>query len=96
MLLSPRPENDFVNVRELPDLNARLIGQINKGQSVPVRGKNADGSWYQINFPAGADGAGWVYAPVVSVNGPIEDAAGGHAARGLYIRGRLARPIQPA
>ncbi|WP_169238571.1 SH3 domain-containing protein [Candidatus Roseilinea sp. NK_OTU-006] len=72
VLLSPRPENDFVNVRELPDLNARLIGQINKGQSVPVRGKNADGSWYQINFPSGADGAGWVYAPVVSINGPTE------------------------
>ncbi len=72
VLLSPRPENDFVNVREFPDLNARLIGQINKGQSVPVRGKNADGSWYQINFPSGADGAGWVYAPVVSVTGPTE------------------------
>lgn len=69
VLLSPRAENDFVNVRELPDLNARLLGQINKGQSVPVRGKNADGTWYQINFPAGPDGAGWVYAPVASVTG---------------------------
>ncbi|BCX02137.1 MAG: hypothetical protein KatS3mg053_0075 [Candidatus Roseilinea sp.] len=69
VLLSPRAENDFVNVREQPDLTARLLGQINKGQSVPVRGRNADGTWYQINFPAGPDGAGWVYAPVASVTG---------------------------
>ncbi|MCS6846446.1 MAG: SH3 domain-containing protein [Anaerolineae bacterium] len=69
VLLSPRAENDYVNVRELPDLTARLLGQINKGQSVPVRGRNADGTWYQINFPAGPDGAGWVYALVASVTG---------------------------
>ncbi len=69
VLLSPRTENDFVNVRELPDLNARLLGQVNKGQSVPVRGRNPDGTWYQINFPAGPDGAGWVFAAVASVTG---------------------------
>jgi len=69
VLLSPRPENDYVNVRALPDLTSQQLGQVNKGQSVPVRGRNPDGTWYQINFPAGPDGAGWVFAAVASITG---------------------------
>lgn len=69
VLLSPRAENDFVNVRALPDINAQKIGEVTKGQSVPVRGKNADGTWYQINFPTGPDGAGWVLGAVASITG---------------------------
>jgi len=69
VLLSPRPENDYVNVRAAPDLTAQQIGQINKGQSVPVRGRNADGTWYQVNFPSGPNGTGWVFAAVANVTG---------------------------
>jgi len=72
-LLSPRPENDYVNVRAAPDLTAQQLGQISKGQSVPVRGRNADGTWYQISFPAGPGGVGWVFAAVASVTGATAD-----------------------
>ncbi len=69
--VSPLPANDFVNVRALPDINANRLGQLDKGQNAPARGRLADGSWLQINFPAAADGIGWVLASVAQVNGDI-------------------------
>ncbi|MCS7056642.1 MAG: SH3 domain-containing protein [Thermoflexales bacterium] len=69
VLLSPPAANDFVNVRQRPDLNAPIVGQINKGQSVPVLSRNADGTWYQVNFPSGPGGTGWVYAAVANITG---------------------------
>jgi uncharacterized protein YgiM (DUF1202 family) len=69
VLLGPRAENDFVNVRAQPDINSQLLGQLNKGQSAPVRGKNADGTWFQINFPSAPGGAAWVLGAVAQLTG---------------------------
>ena len=84
VLLGPLAGNDFVNVRAAPDLNAQLLGQISKGQSVPVRGRTADGTWYQITYPAGPGGIAWVYGPASSITGdagtlPVVSTAGGAA-----------------
>jgi uncharacterized protein YraI len=82
VLLGPAIGNDYVNVRSAPNLNAQLLGQINRGQSVPVRGRTADGTWYQITYPAGPGGVAWVYGPAASITGdagtlPIVTADGG-------------------
>lgn len=68
-LLTPKADFDFVNVRAQPDVTAQQIGQLNKGQSVPVRGRNADSTWFQITFPAGPGGVGWVASLVANVTG---------------------------
>lgn len=69
--VSPLPDNDFVNVRAAPDINANRLGQLDKGQNAPARGRLADSTWVQINFPAAADGIGWVLASVAQLNGDI-------------------------
>jgi uncharacterized protein YraI len=69
--LGPLAGNDFVNVRAAPDINANRLGQLNAGQNAPARGRLADSTWVQINFPAAADGIGWVLASVAQINGDI-------------------------
>jgi uncharacterized protein YraI len=64
-----KPAGDFVNVRAGPDVNTERLGQINLGQSAQVRGKNADGTWWQISFSGGPGGLAWVYALLVDFTG---------------------------
>jgi len=52
--------NDFVNVRKGPGVGYDRLGQLDKGQSAPVKGKSADGEWLQISYPSAANGVGWV------------------------------------
>jgi len=52
--------NDFVNVRKGPGVGYDKVGQLNKGETAPVKGKSSDGGWLQISFPAAAGGVGWV------------------------------------
>ncbi len=61
--------NDFVNVREGPNVGYRLLGKLDKGQSAPVRGKSQDGTWWQISYAAGSSGVGWVFGDYVQANG---------------------------
>ncbi|MCL4506284.1 MAG: SH3 domain-containing protein [Chloroflexi bacterium] len=60
--------NDFVNVREGPNIGYRLLGTLDKGQSAPVRGKSQDGTWWQISYAAGSSGVGWVFGDYVQAN----------------------------
>jgi uncharacterized protein YraI len=66
---SVKDGNEFVNVRKGPAVGYDKLGTLDKGQSAPVRGKNADGTWWQITFAAASDGVGWVIADLVSVTG---------------------------
>jgi hypothetical protein len=52
--------NDFVNVRKGPGVGYDKLGQLDKGQTAPVKGKSSDGEWLQISYPAAANGVGWV------------------------------------
>ncbi len=43
-----------------PSTEYEQIGVLQSGLSAGIVGKNADGSWWAIDFPAGPDGVGWV------------------------------------
>jgi len=60
--------NDFANVRSGPNTGYALLGQLQNGQTVPVRGKNADGTWWQISYAQGTGGVGWVFGELVQGN----------------------------
>lgn len=60
--------NDFVNVRTGPDTAYDKVGELKQGQAAPVKGKSADGQWWQISFPAGQGGVGWVIGEYVQAN----------------------------
>lgn len=58
-----------VNVRSGPGTNYGLIGRMNAGQRYPVTGKNADGSWWQIDY---GGQPGWVTGSLVQTEGAID------------------------
>ncbi len=60
--------NDFVNVRTGPDTAYDKLGELQKGQSAPVKGKSADGKWWQISYASGQGGVGWVIGDYVQAN----------------------------
>lgn len=55
-----------VNIRSGPGLNYNVIGTLNANTAMPVVGRNAAGSWWQINMPN--DVRGWVAGSVVSAS----------------------------
>ncbi len=77
---TPPPTSDTVtvtilqnmNVRTGPGTNYTIAGPGPAGESSNVVGRNADSSWLQVEYPLTADGTGWIYAPLVQVNGNPE------------------------
>jgi len=63
-----------MNVRGGPGTNYSVIGPGPAGESAKILGRNQDGSWLQIEYPS-ADGTGWVYAPLVQINGDAQAVA---------------------
>lgn len=61
--------NDFVNVRKGPGLSFDKIGELKPGQRVTVRGRSADGAWWQISLPDNPASAGWVFAEYMDLAG---------------------------
>ena len=51
-----------VNVRSGPGTIYEIVGGLNEGGSAKIAGKNADGTWWYIEFPGGH---GWVGGTVV-------------------------------
>lgn len=78
--------NDFVNVREGPNTGYRLLGRLNQNETAPVRGKSADGQWWQITYAAGPGGIGWVFGEYVRANA---------AAAGVPVASAPPLPTQP-
>lgn len=52
-----------LNVRANPGPGARIVGGLAQGQTVDIIGRYYDNSWVQIASPAG-----WVYAPLLTIN----------------------------
>ncbi len=48
------------NVRKGPSTAYDVVGNLLTGQSAPILGKVADGSWWQITFSAGVGGKAWI------------------------------------
>ncbi len=60
--------NDTVNVRSGPGTEYALVGQMAKGATAAVRGKSADGAWWQIDYPSAPGGLGWVFGDLAQAN----------------------------
>jgi uncharacterized protein YraI len=56
-----------VNVRSGPAISAASLGLLNSGGKVRILSKDGSGSWYQILYPSGPQGLGWVAAQYVHV-----------------------------
>jgi len=54
------------NVRKGPSTAYDAVGALLTGQSAPIAGKLADGSWWYIDFAAGPGGKAWIAASTVT------------------------------
>lgn len=73
--------DEAVRVRAGPGTDYPRLGRLAPGEVAPVTGRNADGSWWQIEVAGAGDGLGWVIAEFVTLVGTsasvpvIEDVA---------------------
>jgi len=67
-----------INVRAEPSTAGEVLGIIPANTKVEITGKDPGESWWQINYPQGADGKGWVTAQfVTTATGPEVPTIGG-------------------
>jgi hypothetical protein len=58
-----------INVRAGPhSVYYAAIGVLLPGETAPAIGRSPAGEWIEISYPGVPDGAGWVYAPLVSLS----------------------------
>lgn len=60
---------DPINVRAEPSTEGDLVGGLYLGDKANVFAISKDGEWWQIEFPDGPDGLGWVSAEFVRFQG---------------------------
>jgi uncharacterized protein YraI len=58
-----------LNVRSGPGTGFNSLGTLNPQDVVGLTGKDSNGAWLQIDFPAGPEGKGWVSAAFVQAQG---------------------------
>ena len=82
-----------VYVRTGPGTNFEEIGLINHSKIVQLTGKDISGEWYQILYPDGPTGNGWIVARYVQATGverlpviSLETASGGRAVTAQVIQ----------
>jgi len=64
---------DLVNLRAGPGVEYDITGQVAAGAALPIRGRHpAYPNWWQVDA---GDGPAWVYAPLVTAAGPLDQAA---------------------
>jgi hypothetical protein len=49
-------------VRLGPGTNYPVIGRLTDNQTLPITGRNSEGTWWQITFPLGSNERGWLSA----------------------------------
>jgi hypothetical protein len=64
-------DQDSINVRAGPSAKYDIIGVLIVGQSVPAQGRTPGGDWVQIFYPGVPGSSGWVYSPLVNINGSV-------------------------
>jgi len=57
--------NDIINLRNGPDTSYEVIGGLGANQTLPIIGRNADSSWWQVET---VNGSAWIAASVVTAN----------------------------
>ncbi|MCS6847131.1 MAG: SH3 domain-containing protein [Anaerolineae bacterium] len=65
-----------LNVRAAPAANAPILGRIQNGASLEVKGISPDKQWWRIAYAGGADGTAWVMAQYVVPNAAAKQLAG--------------------
>lgn len=63
----------YMNIRRRPSERTEQLGQVPIGERVPLLNRTAQSGenyWYQVRYEGIV---GWIYAPYVSTNGPIDD-----------------------
>jgi len=63
-----------LRVRAKPSSDANVIFGIKQGEQYKVIGLSSDGEWVELDLPDAPNGAGWVSANFVTVEGAITDA----------------------
>lgn len=58
--------NTDANVRSGPGQVYGILGQLTQGSTANVAGKNSDGTWWYIQFPAGPNGHAWIAGSVTT------------------------------
>ena len=58
-----------VNLRQGPGTGHAIAGQARQGDALHATGRNADGSWLQIEDPANPAGHVWIYGPLTDIDG---------------------------
>jgi uncharacterized protein YraI len=56
-----------INVRAEPSTSSNILGIIPANTKVEITGKDPGEHWWQINYPEGVDGKGWVTAQFITV-----------------------------
>jgi uncharacterized protein YraI len=55
-----------INVRAEPSTSSNVLGIIPANTKVEITGKDPGEHWWQINYPEGADGKGWITAQYIT------------------------------
>ncbi len=58
-----------INVRAQPSTAGEVLGIVAANAKIQIIGKDPGGNWWQILYPAGIDGKGWVTAQYVTTTG---------------------------
>jgi len=61
-----------INVRAGPGTAYDTLGSATVGSTSIAMGRNADGSWLQIEYPENSGARGWVFTELIEVSGPQE------------------------
>jgi uncharacterized protein YraI len=68
-----------VNVRAEPSTASNVLGMIPANTRVEITGQDPGESWWQINYPQGIDGKGWVTAQyIIAASTPEVPTIGGN------------------
>jgi uncharacterized protein YgiM (DUF1202 family) len=65
-------EGDVLNVRAGPGTDNDILGMLQPGTQLTLLALSAEGDWYQIAYPAGTDGRGWVSGEFLDVQGSTD------------------------
>lgn len=80
---SPPPSSTGVFITVItdePQINVRMgpsssiypiVGTLLRGATAPALGRSQGGDWIQIEYAGAPNNRGWVYAPLVQVNGGV-------------------------
>lgn len=60
-----------LNVRGGPSTNNAVIGSVSSGDVVTAIGRNEAGDWLQVLLSEDVEDLGWLYAPLVTVDGDL-------------------------